>query len=73
MEQEGVFLGEIMKSEIDKIVISLKEYKGHKYVDVRTFFQGEDGNWIPTKKGVTISPKFIDTLINILVKGKVTK
>ncbi len=70
-KQDGVVLGEILKSETDKIVISLKEYKGHKYIDVRTFFQDDDGNYLPTKKGITISPKFVDTLINILTKGKV--
>lgn len=49
MEQDTI-LGEIIKSETDKIVISMKEYKGHKYVDVRTYFQGDDGSYIPTKK-----------------------
>jgi hypothetical protein len=50
-KQEGVMLGEILKSETDKIVVSLKEYKGRKYIDVRTYFQGDDGNYLPTKKG----------------------
>ncbi|GAN35148.1 transcriptional coactivator p15 [Candidatus Brocadia sp. AMX2] len=68
---EGVMLGEIVKSETDKIVISAKEYKGRKYVDIRTFFQGDDGNYLPTKKGVTFSPKFIEAMIKILQKGVV--
>lgn len=71
MGEEGVTLGEIIKSETDKIVISAKEYKGRKYVDIRTFFQGDDGNYLPTKKGVTFSPKFIEAMIGILKKGLV--
>ncbi|NUO06973.1 MAG: transcriptional coactivator p15 [Candidatus Brocadia sinica] len=69
MENEGVLLGEIIKSETDKIIISVKEYKGRKYVDVRTYFQGDDGNYLPTKKGVTFSPKFVEAMIKILEKG----
>lgn len=69
MTEEGVILGEIVKSETDKIVVSIKEYKGRKYVDVRTFFQGDDGSYLPTKKGVTFSPKFVETMIGILKKG----
>ncbi|GAN33721.1 MAG: transcriptional coactivator p15 [Candidatus Brocadia sp. AMX2] len=69
MEQLDTVLGEIVKSETDKIVIGLKEYRGHKYVDMRTFFQGDDGNYLPTKKGITFSPKFIEAMIKILQKG----
>lgn len=71
--EEGIILGEFLKSETDKIIVSLKEYKGRKYVDVRTYFQADDGNYLPTKKGVTFSPKFVETLITILVKARGTK
>lgn len=71
MGEEGIKLGEIVKSETDKIVVSVNAYKGHRYVDVRTYFQGDDGNYLPTKKGVTFSPKFIEAMIKILKKGLV--
>ncbi len=70
MEQKDIVLGEIVKNETDKIVISMKEYKGRKYIDMRTYFRGDDGNYLPTKKGVTIAPKFIDAFVKILLKAK---
>lgn len=71
MENQGTLLGEIVKNETDKIIVSVKEYRGRKYVDVRTYFQGDDGNYLPTKKGVTFSPKFVEAMIKILQKGVV--
>ena len=38
----------------DRIQISVRSYKGKVYVDIRTFFQTEGGEWRPLPKGVTI-------------------
>ena len=61
--EQGIKLGEILKGETEKINVSLNEYKSFKYVDIRLYFQDEEGNWYPTKKGVTISPNKVDALI----------
>ena len=34
--------------------------KVHKYVDVREFYDAEDGKRLPTKKGITFSPKVLE-------------
>lgn len=66
----GVVLGEIQKGETEKIVVGMNEYKGFKYVDIRLYFQDEEGNWHPTKKGITISPGKVEVLIGLLNKAK---
>ena len=33
----------------------MNEYKGKKYIDIRTYFEADDGEYKPTKKGVTLS------------------
>jgi hypothetical protein len=62
-------IGEIEKGK-DKIIISVKEFKGRQYVDVRTFFANDEGEWIPTKKGVTLSPETVDDAIRYLQEAK---
>lgn len=62
-------LGEIAKGK-DKIIIALKEFKGKEYIDIRTHFVNDDGDWIPTKKGITVSPDSLDEMIDILKAAK---
>ncbi len=49
-------IAELPKGPLDKLVISLREYQGHAFVDLRLHFLGDDEQWHPTKRGVTISP-----------------
>ena len=62
-------LGELQKGK-DKIIIALKEFKGKEYIDIRTHFENDDGDWIPTKKGVTFSPESLDEMIEVLKTAK---
>mgnify|MGYP001766210329 CR=1 FL=1 len=62
-------IGEIEKGK-DKIIISIKEFKGKQYVDIRTYFTNDEGDWIPTKKGITFSPENIDDAIRYLQDAK---
>ena len=62
-------IGELQKGK-DKIIIALKEFKGKEYIDIRTHFENNDGDWIPTKKGVTFSPENLDEMIELLMAAK---
>ena len=33
---------------------SLDEYEGHEFINLRVWTSGPDGNWYPTRKGVSI-------------------
>ena len=46
---------EIEKGE-DLVKVSLTEFKGRQYVEVRTYYMADDGEWKPTRKGITLSP-----------------
>ena len=50
--------------EIEKgsalIRFSIRQYAGIEYVDIRQFFEDDEGSWKPTKKGVTISLERLD-------------
>lgn len=73
MLDNGKVLGEIIKNETEKLVIAEKEYKGRKYIDMRIYFLDDSGDYIPTKKGVTISPKYLEALVKILQKAEGSK
>jgi hypothetical protein len=60
-----MLIGEIQKGT-DKIMVTVKEFKGKTYVDIRTYFENDQGEMVPTKKGVSFSPENLDEILKIL-------
>ncbi len=48
-------VAEMEKGPNEKIFFSLSEYTGKKYADIRIYFEDDEGEWTPTKKGITLS------------------
>ncbi len=65
-----MILAEIEKNPMEKILITISEFKNKKYVDLRVYFMNDNMEWKPTKKGVTIPPNLVDLVINALKKAK---
>ena len=54
---------EIEKNSQEKLRVSLEDYKGKEYVDMRVFVQIEGSEeWIPTKKGLTLRKETLEEL-----------
>ena len=62
-------IGEIQKGT-DKIIVNIKEFKGKTYVDIRTYFENDQGEMVPTKKGVSLTPENLDEIIILLQSAK---
>tara|TARA_B100000287_G_C20554904_1_gene749995 strand:- start:224 stop:463 length:240 start_codon:yes stop_codon:yes gene_type:complete len=63
-------IGEVTKNSKEKILISLNEYQGHKYIDLRVHYEEEGtGEYKPTKKGIALSVKVIPEIISKLQEG----
>ena len=63
MSEEKNILTTIPRSDTERIEVSINEYKGKKYLDLRTFYTTDDGaSWLPTKKGITVSPDNLELL-----------
>ena len=63
MAQEPKILATIPRTATEQMHISINEYKGKSYLDMRIFYTTDDGaTWLPTKKGVTCSPENIEIL-----------
>ncbi|UCF36806.1 MAG: transcriptional coactivator p15/PC4 family protein [Acidobacteriota bacterium] len=48
-------IAEMEKGWNEKIMFSVSEYKGKTYANVRIYYEDDEGEWKPTKKGVTVS------------------
>ena len=46
---------EIQKNKTEVIRVQLKEYEGHKLVDLRVWYKDKDGEYKPTKKGISFN------------------
>jgi hypothetical protein len=66
----AMIIGEIQKTGTDRIIITVKEFKGKTYIDVRNFFENDEGEMVPTKKGVSLTPENLDELIRLLGEAK---
>lgn len=67
MSEEKNLLTTIPKNATERIEVAINEYKGKKYLDLRTFYTTDDGvNWLPTKKGITIFPENLELLKNAI-------
>jgi hypothetical protein len=64
-----MIIGDIERSETEVLRVSAEEYKGRKYIDIRIYFANDEGEWKPTKKGVTIQPDKVDTFLELIKKA----
>lgn len=61
-----MMIGQVERNQTEVIRVSAEEFKGRSYVDVRIYFEDSEGEWKPTKKGVTISPDKLEQVIELL-------
>lgn len=59
---------EIEKGE-DLVKVSLTEFKGRQYVEIRTYYMADDGEWKPTRKGITLPPDLMKKVNSALSKA----
>ena len=63
MAQEPKLIATIPRGATEQLQISINEFKGKRYLDMRIFYTTDEGaTWLPTKKGVTCSPENIEIL-----------
>jgi len=48
-------VAEIEKGE-DLVRVMLRDFRGRQYVDARVYYMNDTGEWLPTKKGLSMSP-----------------
>ena len=68
---DSKILGVIERSDTEQLQISISEYKGKSYLNMRIFYTTDEGaTWLPTKKGVTFTPDQLDLLTEAIEEAK---
>ena len=63
MSEDAKILATIPRNATEQLQISINSYKDKRYLDLRIYYTTDDGGtWLPTKKGVTVSPDNLVTL-----------
>jgi hypothetical protein len=66
----NALVARIAKNPTEEVRVSLTSYRGHDLVDIRVFFQDEQGEWRPTKRGVSLSVDSFAELREAIAKAE---
>jgi hypothetical protein len=55
------------KNATEQIHVTLREYRGHQLIDLRTYYQADNGEWRPTKKGISLSVELFSELKQAII------
>ncbi len=55
MAKEDQLVYSFPKNPLEEVRASVTVFKGKQYVDLRIYYKGDDGEYHPSKKGLTLS------------------
>ncbi|MCK5786373.1 MAG: transcriptional coactivator p15/PC4 family protein [Candidatus Sabulitectum sp.] len=61
-------IAQIEKGE-DVVRIALTEFRKRQYIEIRTYYMADDGEWKPTRKGITLNPDLMKEVHQALGKA----
>ena len=67
---DEVLIQSIDKDPGNQIHVRISRFRERDYLDIRNFYETEDGEWKPTRKGIAIPVEFYDDLMAALGKAK---
>lgn len=68
---DAKILATIDRGPTEQLQISVSEYKGRSYFNLRIYYTTDEGaTWLPTKKGVTFAPDQLDILSDAIEEAK---
>jgi hypothetical protein len=65
-----VLIGKLIKNSKERLMVTIKEHKGVKCIDLRVYNIVNDGELIPTADGLVFPPEKVDPLIDLLKKAQ---
>lgn len=61
---------EFDKNSIEKVRISLTDYKGHRLIDIRVYYENDDKKFLPTRKGISLLLELFPELLKGIEKAR---
>lgn len=59
---QDVMVSSFKRNPTEEVRATLKEFRGRRYLDLRIYYQDDEGEWKPTRKGVSLSTDFMPEL-----------
>jgi hypothetical protein len=56
----------LTKNSREQIRIGLTDFNGRQVIDIRVFYQGPNGEWLPGKKGLAFTSDKLPLFMNAL-------
>lgn len=50
------------RNPTEEVRAGIKEFKGRRYIDLRIYYMDDQGEWKPTRKGISLSTDFMPEL-----------
>lgn len=63
-------IGTIEKNKKTRTHVRLTTWKDNTYVDVRDFFLSKSGEYIPTKRGITIRANVLSEILSFMEQAE---
>lgn len=63
-------IARIPKNSMEEVRVSLTTYRRHDLLDTRIYFKDEDGEWRPSRKGLTLKVDYLPDLLKALCQAK---
>ena len=65
-----MLIGKLDARTRQKILVTIREIKKIKMIDLRVYETSEDGEMVPTPAGVSLSPDQVEQVIELLKEAK---
>ncbi len=65
-----MLIGKLNRNSKERLVLTIKEHKGTKCIDLRVYNVINDGELMPTAEGLLIAPDKIAPLIELLKEAE---
>lgn len=50
------------RNPTEEVRAGIKEFKGRRYIDLRIYYMDDQGEWKPTRKGISLATDFMPEL-----------
>jgi hypothetical protein len=61
-QNETTLIHAFRKNALEQVHLSLRQYHEREYLDLRAYYQGDDGEYLPTRRGITLALDSLDEL-----------
>ena len=72
MSEDRKTVHTFQKNALEEVRASISRFRGKEYIDLRVYYKADDGEYRPSKKGVTLVPELLKELEEAVKKLRKT-